>query len=65
MSDNNEAIPAPMLTQVRVDHPYEVRRWCQRLVCTEAQLRAAVAKVGTEPDAVRRQLTAADQRPHR
>jgi hypothetical protein len=50
---DSRQIPAPVLTQVLVDNRYEVRRWCQRLVCTEAQLRAAVAKVGDSPSAVR------------
>ena len=52
MSDqNNAGIPDPTLTRVLVDNPYEVRRWCQRLVCTEKQLREVVAEVGSSPDA--------------
>ena len=50
------AIPAATLTSVELESPYEVRRWCQRLVCTEAQLRAAVAKVGKDPAKVRAAL---------
>ena len=65
MSDNNEAIPAPTLSRVLVDNPYEVRRWCQRLICTEAQLRAAVSTVGACPEAVRTELQNADRRPYR
>jgi len=38
------------------DNPYEVRRWCQRFICTEKQLREAVAKVGDKPDAVKREV---------
>ena len=38
------------------DNPYEVRRWCQRFICTEKQLREAVAKVGDQPDAVKREV---------
>jgi hypothetical protein len=41
-------------TRVNVEDPYEIRRWCQRFICTEAALRAAVAEVGENPDAVRR-----------
>ena len=56
MMDNNERIPKPTLTRVLIDNPYEVRRWCQRFVCTEAQLRNVVARVGDDPEAVRREL---------
>ena len=55
--DNNELRPECSLadhTRVNVEDPYEVRRWCQRFVCTEAALRRAVAQVGPEPDRVRR-----------
>jgi hypothetical protein len=62
MPDNNEAIPEPILTEVVIDDPYEVRRWCQRFICTEAQLRAAVGAAGTDPAAVRSALTVADRR---
>ncbi|HVO88710.1 MAG TPA: DUF3606 domain-containing protein [Casimicrobiaceae bacterium] len=40
-------------TVVNIDDPFEVRRWCQRFICTEAQLRAAVLSVGPQPDRVR------------
>jgi len=53
---NNASIPTPNVDRIAVDNAYEVRRWCQRLVCTEAQLRAAVAKVGDDPAAVRTEL---------
>ena len=52
----DQAIPAATLTSVELESPYEVRRWCQRFVCTEAQLRAAVAKVGKDPVKVRAAL---------
>ena len=64
MSDD-ESIPAATFNYVLVENPYEVRRWCQRLICTEAQLRAAVAAVGQDPEAVRKELVKADRRPHR
>jgi len=58
MSQSNIAsIPTPNVDRIEVDNAYEVRRWCQRLVCTEAQLRAAVAKVGADPAAVRAELS--------
>jgi len=53
---NNASIPTPNVDRIEVDNAYEVRRWCQRLVCTEAQLRAAVAKLGDDPAAVRAEL---------
>ena len=53
---NNASIPTPNVDRIAVDNAYEVRRWCQRLVCTEVQLRAAVAKVGDDPAAVRTEL---------
>lgn len=53
-------VPDPVLTQVLVNNRYEVRRRCQRLVCTEAQLCTAVAKVGDSPSVVRAEI--ADQR---
>jgi len=58
MPDNNDAppIPEPTLSRVILDNPYEVRRWCQRLVCTERQLRDAVARVGDSADAVRAEI---------
>jgi len=54
---NNASIPTPNVDRIEVHNAYEVRRWCQRLVCTEAQLRAAVAKVGDDPAAVRAELS--------
>ena len=57
--DNNEYRPECSradVTRVNVDDPYEVRRWCQRFVCTEAALRLAVAEVGTHPETVRRMV---------
>ena len=54
--DEVVAIPEPVFNRVLIDNAYEVRRWCQRLVCSEAQLRAAVAKVGNAPEAVRAEI---------
>ena len=53
---NNDPIPDAILTRVVIDNPYEVRRWCQRLICTEKQLREAVARVGSSADAVRAEI---------
>lgn len=65
MTDSNETIPTATLTRVLVDNPYEVRRWCQRLICTESQLRAAVASAGPDPDDVRAALKKADRRTYK
>ena len=51
-----EIIPPAAFTEIALDNRYEVRRWCQRFICTEAQLRAAVAKVGNDPLAVKAAL---------
>lgn len=38
--------------------PVELKYWCQQLQCNEADLRAALAKVGDHVTAVRSQLAA-------
>jgi hypothetical protein len=53
---DHDRIPPADLTRVAVENPYEIRRWCQRFVCTETQLRRAVQKVGNDPGAVRAEL---------
>jgi hypothetical protein len=59
-------IPPPDLSRVAVDDAYEVRRWCQRFVCTEEQLKRAVRAAGSNPTAVRAQLKRFDlERPER
>lgn len=63
--DNNDLRPEESradVTRVNIDDPYEVRRWCQRFVCTEATLRQAVAKVGTDPERVRRVVALGQRR---
>jgi hypothetical protein len=42
--------------RVNVVDPYEVQYWCRELHCTEEQLKAAVAQVGSHVSAVRQQL---------
>jgi hypothetical protein len=49
-------IPNADRSRIAVENAYEVRRWCQRFVCTETQLRRAVRKVGSDPAAVRAEL---------
>jgi hypothetical protein len=52
--NNGVTFGAHDAAQINVDDVYEVRRWCQRFVCTEATLRQAVAKVGNDPRKVER-----------
>ena len=42
--------------RVNVNEDYEVRYWCGKFGCTEAQLRAAVRAVGVMADDVEREL---------
>jgi hypothetical protein len=35
--------------RVNINDGYEVRRWCQRFLCTESTLRQAVREVGEDP----------------
>jgi hypothetical protein len=53
---DRDRIPAADLGRIAVENAYEVRRWCQRFVCTETQLRRAVEKVGHDPAAVKAEL---------
>jgi hypothetical protein len=43
-------------SRVNIHEPYEVRWWCHEFGCTEAQLRYAVALVGTSATAVGKYL---------
>lgn len=42
--------------RINLMEAHEVRYWCRELHCTEEELRAAVAKVGTHVAAVREAL---------
>lgn len=43
-------------SRVNVNEVHEVRYWCQKYGCTEAQLRAAVSRVGVMAADVERHL---------
>lgn len=43
-------------SRVNVNEPWEVRYWCTKFKCTEAQLKAAVKTVGPMAAAVAKQL---------
>jgi hypothetical protein len=45
------------MIHVDVRDPYAVRWWCQRFVCTESMLRAAVGAVGAKSQDVEAYLT--------
>ena len=49
---------APKHNPERVDvgDRYEVRRWCQRFLCTEATLRQAVGEDGDDPSRVQAEV---------
>jgi uncharacterized protein DUF3606 len=50
------------LVRVNIGDPYEVRRWCQRFVCTAATLRHAVDKAGDDPETVRKMVSLGGER---
>jgi len=56
MPDNKNITHPLDAKRIDINDPAEVRNWCQALGCSEAQLRAAVAAVGTSGAAVRRHL---------
>ncbi len=43
-------------TRIKALEPLEIRYWATTLLCTERELRAAIAAVGTDADLVRRHL---------
>jgi hypothetical protein len=47
---------------VHINEGYEVRYWMGRFRCTEAQLLAAIATVGTKPEWVQAHLRRSKQR---
>jgi len=55
MDDKTKTRPQDA-SRVNIHEPYEVRYWCGKWGCSEAQLRAAVAAVGTSATAVERYL---------
>jgi CRISPR/Cas system-associated endonuclease Cas3-HD len=46
MSDDRSNAGGPDRSRINVNEPYEVRYWCEKLNCSELQLRDAVASVG-------------------
>ena len=56
MSDDKSKTGNPDKDTISLSEAYEVRDWCKKFGCTEAQLRAAVAKVGKSARAVEAHL---------
>lgn len=54
MADNLSIRRPQDPTQINIHEQWEVNYWCRDLKVTEAQLRAAVQKVGTRTADVRR-----------
>ena len=54
-----ETLPADR-SRIEIDDPREVRYWAVKFGCSEAQLRAAVARVGTSAAQVERVIDGAD-----
>ena len=53
MTDQTVSSALSGRTQVTIDNPDTLRYWTEALGATEAQLKAAIAAVGTDPASVR------------
>lgn len=51
--DNLKRIQPEDPTKINVNQDWEVEYWCNKLHCTESQLRDAVEAVGTSVEAVK------------
>ena len=56
MSDDLDKRRPQDASKISLTEDWEVRYWCKKFGCTEAQLRAAVKAVGHGADAVKRHL---------
>jgi len=56
MTDDKTNRGNPDRQRISLSEDYEVRDWAQRFGVTEKALRDAVARVGNDTDAVRREL---------
>ena len=56
MTDDKTNTGSPDRQRISLSEDYEVRDWAQRFGVTEKALRDAVARVGNDTDAVRREL---------
>ena len=56
MADNCKNERATDRSRVSMNEEQEVRYWTEYLGCTKGELAAAVARVGSSPDVVRREV---------
>src|SRR5262245_20020768 len=56
MADNCKNGRATDRSHVSMNEEQEIRYWTEYLGCTKGELAAAVARVGSSPDVVRREL---------
>jgi len=56
MGDNFKNGGAPDRSRVSMDDQHEARYWAETIGCSKDELAAAVARVGSSPDAVRREV---------
>jgi hypothetical protein len=56
MADNFKNGRATDRSRVSMNEEQEIRYWTEYLGCTRGELAAAVARVGSSPDAVRREV---------
>src|SRR5262245_6844883 len=56
MADNCKNGRATDRSRVSMNEEQEIRYWTEYLGCTRGELAAAVARVGSSPDAVRREV---------
>jgi Protein of unknown function (DUF3606) len=57
MADDKKKVGAADRRLISLKEPYEVRDWCKSLGCTEAELKAAVKRVGHSATKVREALS--------
>jgi hypothetical protein len=56
MTRDRSNAPNPWVSAINATEAYEVRVWCRLFGCSETELRAAIAKVGTSSDKVLAEL---------
>jgi hypothetical protein len=62
MSQRNDSGPMDR-TNINMNEPFEVRYWSKELGVSTAQLKAVVGKVGSETEAIRKELDSGGNRP--
>ena len=57
MKDDKKKVGKPDRRLISLTEPYEVRDWCKSFGCTEAELKAAVKRVGHSAEKVQEALS--------